>query len=132
MKILFATVAALLLSACALTQGTPGEFVTTDTVQLENAPDSFTTGAIAVAEQLGYDYVGGDRARNVVRLKDVPNLGEHLLSKNYSVNMTLTLLPDGRTVQIDFIGIGGRVSASAAASEERIEAMKIALQNQFS
>ena len=67
----------------------------------------------------------------MVSLADQPNFGESMMGKVYSVQVTATLQPNGRTIELMFTSIGGRSTAGAKKAQDRIETLKAALRQQF-
>ena len=130
MRYLFVFISALLLTGCSTFSGTTGQFMTSETVSLNQRATSFTEKVIAVGERLGYQYTGGDRSNNVVRLADQPNFGQSMIGRAFSVQLTLTLQGGGRSIKVDYISVGDR-SAGAKKSEQRLRELRSALQAQF-
>ncbi|MGP1354556.1 MAG: hypothetical protein ACTS1Z_14665 [Parasphingopyxis sp.] len=99
---------------------------------MANEPANFVDTVIAVGEELGYQYTGGNRAENLVQLSDQPNFGESvIMGRSYTVQLYVSLQPDGRTVEIQFYSAGGRATAGAERSQERIREFRSALQARF-
>lgn len=130
MRILLSLILALSLSACATFSGTRGQFVTTENVAVTGATTSFSDRVIAIGERLGYQYSGGDRTQNSVRLTDQPNFGQSVLGRSFSVQLTVTLNSDGRSVRVEYTSIGQRQDG-ARNSEERLNELRVALQSEF-
>lgn len=131
MKRMLILVLAMSLAGCAAFSGAGGQFTTTDTLELSKHPTRFYDDVIAVGQQLGYQHAGGNRAANLVRLADQPNFGESMIGRAYSVQVTVTLKPNGRTVEMVFASFGGRATSGADKSQERIEQLKAALRQRF-
>lgn len=131
MKYALAAVLAALLTGCASFSGLGGQYQTTDTVEVSKRPARFFDDVIAVGQQLGYQHTGGNRATNMVLLADQPNFGESMIGRAYSVQVSVTLKPDGRTVEVIFTAVGGRATAGADKSQDRLEQLKAALRQRF-
>lgn len=130
MRFVLIIIAALGLAGCASFSGLGGQFSTVETVTLAKPATNFEQGVIAVGERLGYQYTGGDRSNNIVRLADQPNFGQSMIGRSFTVQMTLTLENGGRTITIDYVSAGDR-SAGARKSQERMRELRAALQSQF-
>ncbi len=131
MRYLLAILLAVALSGCAGMAGMGGQYQTTETIEISKRPARFYDDVITVGEQLGYQSTGGNRAANMVSLADQPNFGESMMGKVYSVQVTATLQPNGRTIELMFTSIGGRSTAGAKKAQDRIETLKAALRQQF-
>tara|TARA_R100001244_G_scaffold6593_24_gene8166 strand:+ start:38141 stop:38527 length:387 start_codon:yes stop_codon:yes gene_type:complete len=122
----------LTVSGCASFSGLGGQFTTVETVQLSKQPASFVDSVIEVGKSLGYQYTGGNRATNLVQLADQPNFGESVvLGRNYSVQLSVQLKPNGGTVEMTFISFGSRSTSGEAKSQKRIREFKDALRAKF-
>lgn len=132
MRWVFIMIMSAALTACATFSGTSGQFSTTEEMVLPSTPANFLDTVIAVGEELGYQYSGGNRAENLVQLSDQPNFGESvIMGRSYTVQLYVSLQPDGRTVEIQFYSVGGRATAGAERSQERIREFRSALQARF-
>lgn len=119
------------LTACASFSGLGGQYQTTETVEIASSPANFYDDVVSVGQQLGYQHTGGNRSANVVNLADQPNFGENLMGRNYSVQVRVSLQPDGRSVDLMFTAFGSRTTAGADKSQERIEQLKAALRQRW-
>lgn len=128
---IFALVLATLVMGCASFSGLGGQYTTTETLTLSKRPANFYDDVILVGQELGYQHTGGNKSANSVNLSDQPNFGETMIGRNYSVQATITLKPDGRTVEILFVAVGSRSTAAAKKSQERIDQLKAALSQKF-
>jgi hypothetical protein len=131
MRYVVAAVGAVLLAGCASFSGVGGQYSTTETVEVARRPANFYDGVVTVGQQLGYQHTGGNRSANTVNLGDQPNFGETLIGRSYGTRVMVTLQPDGRTIEIMYTAVGGSTTAGAARSQQRIEQLKAALQQQF-
>lgn len=130
MRILVLLVLSLSLAGCASFSGQRGQFTTVETLQLAKQPAGFVDGVIAVGQSLGYQYTGGDKAKNIVNLSDQPNFGESVvLGRSYTVQLEVAL--KGRTVEIQFLALGGSSTSGAKKSEKRLREFKDALRQQW-
>ena len=130
MRRLLLIISVLLLSACSTFSGTTGQFVTSETVSVSGQTSGFTDRVIAIGKRMGYQYSGGNRGQNLVRLTDQPNFGQTMLGRAFSVQMTVALQGDGRTIAIEFTSVGGS-SDGEKNSERRLRELKAALQSEF-
>ena len=131
MRIILAALLAVALAGCAGMAGSRGQYQSTETIEIAKKPTRFYEDVIAVGEQLGYQHTGGNRSTNSVMLADQPNFGETLLGKSYTTQITVTLQPNGRTIDVMYTAFGGRSTAGAKKSQERIETLKAALSQRF-
>ena len=131
MRFFIAAIGAILLAGCAGMSGLGGQWSSTETVEINKRPSRFYEDVIAVGEQLGYQHTGGDRSANTVRLADQPNFGQTMLGKSFSMQVTVTLKPNGRAIEVMYTALGGRSDAGSKKSQERIETLKAALRQRF-
>ncbi|MEM1050635.1 MAG: hypothetical protein AAGI28_00935 [Pseudomonadota bacterium] len=129
MRIFTAIVCALLLTGCATFSGIGGQFMTTESVAITGETTNFSDRVIGLGERLGYQYSGGDRSKNSVKLSDEPNFVTSMTSRSFSVFTTVTLNPDGQTITIDFTSVGGKSNGSR--SQQRLSELRSALQAEF-
>ncbi len=131
MKVVLAAALAAALAGCAGLAGMGGQYQSTDTVEIAKRPARFYDDVVVVGEQLGYQHTGGNRNANTVNLADQPNFGESMLGQVYSMQVTATLQPNGRTIELTYVAIGSRSTAGAKKSQDRIETLKAALRQRF-
>ena len=132
MRLAITVAAAMLLAACGSFSGLSGQYQTTESVEIARRPANFYDDVVMVGQQLGYQHTGGNRAANMVNLADQPNFGENLIGRSYSTQITLTLQPNGRSIEMLFVAVGSRTTAGAGRSQERIDQLKAALRQRFS
>ena len=131
MRIVLALAGATLFAGCASFSGLGGQYQSTETVELRQRPANFYDDVVATGQQLGYQHAGGDRGKNVVMLADQPNFGESVIGRAYTVQITASLKPDGRTVELLYTAFGGRSTAGADKSQQRLEQLKAALRQRL-
>lgn len=121
----------LALAGCTSFAGVGGSFQSTDTVAIAQAPTNFYDDIVSIGQQLGYQHAGGNRASNTVQLMDQPNLGESMMGRSYRVSVGVKLLPTRQDVEILYVASGGRATAGANRSQERIGELRAAIQQRY-
>ncbi|QJB69861.1 hypothetical protein [Parasphingorhabdus halotolerans] len=121
------------LSGCAIgsLSGNSSQFNTVETLTLSKRPDNFFDGMVAIGKAQGYQYTGRDASINQINFTDQPNFGQTIIGTSFSINIIVTLKPDGRTVEMRFFGAGTGSSSDAERSTLRIEKLKSAIRDRW-